>query len=83
MNSCTKKGRLPVFDKARYCRGYVVERSFGCLKNFCRFSTRYEKLVVHFVAFIQLDFCMRYLRELLVDRTSAFWEHCLETRWDA
>ncbi|MEH8223322.1 transposase [Aeromonas veronii] len=45
---------------------------FGWLKKFRRFSTRYEKLAGSFAAFIKLAFCLRYLRELLVDRKPAF-----------
>ncbi|MGL5176851.1 MAG: IS5-like element ISAs34 family transposase, partial [Aeromonas veronii] len=41
-------------------------------KKFRRFSTRYEKLAGSFAAFIKLAFCLRYLRELLVDRKPAF-----------
>jgi transposase len=53
-------------------RRNVVERCFGWLKKFRRFSTRYEKLAGSFAAFIKLAFCLRYLRELLVDRKPAF-----------
>jgi transposase len=66
------KGRPLVLDKARYRRRNVVERSLGWLKKFRRSSTRYEKLAVSFAAFIKLAFCLRYLRELLVDRKPAF-----------
>jgi hypothetical protein len=66
------KGRPLVLDKARYRRRNVVERCFGWLKKFRRFSTRYEKLAGCFAAFIKLAFCLRYLRELLVDRKPAF-----------
>ena len=66
------KGRPLVLDKARYRRRNVVERCFGWLKKFRRFSTRYEKLAGSFAAFIKLAFCLRYLRELLVDRKPAF-----------
>lgn len=66
------KGRPLVLDKARYRRRNVVERCFGWLKKFRRFSTRYEKLAGSFAAFIKLAFCLRYLRELLVDRKLAF-----------
>lgn len=38
------KGRPLVLDKARYRRRNVVERCFGWLKKFRRFSTRHEKL---------------------------------------
>lgn len=62
------KGRPLVLDKARYRRRNVVERCFGWLK----FSTWYEKLAGSFAAFIKLAFCLRYLRELLVDRKPAF-----------
>ncbi|MGU5625140.1 transposase [Aeromonas caviae] len=66
------KGRPLVLDKARYRRRNVVERGFGWLKKFRRFSTRYEKLAGSFAAFIKLAFCLSYLRELLVDRKPAF-----------
>ncbi|MEZ6927592.1 MULTISPECIES: IS5 family transposase [unclassified Aeromonas] len=66
------KGRSLVLDKARYRRRNVVERCFGWLKKFRRFSTRYEKLAGSFAAFIKLAFCLRYLRELLVDKKPAF-----------
>lgn len=66
------KGRPLVLDKARYRRRNVVERCFGWLKKFRRFSTRYEKLAGSFAAFIKLAFCLRYLRELLVDRKKHF-----------
>ncbi|WP_447770005.1 IS5 family transposase [Aeromonas veronii] len=66
------KGRPLVLDKARYRRRNVVERCFGWLKKFRRLSTRYEKLAGIFAAFIKQAFCLRYLRELLVDRKLAF-----------
>ncbi|MDX7837254.1 IS5 family transposase [Aeromonas caviae] len=66
------KGRPLVLDKARYRRRNVVERCFGWLKKFRRFSTRYEKLAGSFAAFIKQAFCLRYLREQLVDRKPAF-----------
>ena len=66
------KGRPLVLDKAHYRRRNVVERCFGRLKKFRRFSTRYEKLAGSFAAFIKLVFCLLYLRELLADRKPAF-----------
>ncbi|WP_182936299.1 IS5 family transposase [Aeromonas caviae] len=66
------KGRPLVLDKVHYRRRNVVERCFGWLKKFRRFSTRYEKLAKSFAAFIKLAFCLRYLRELCVDRKPAF-----------
>ncbi|HDO1318976.1 TPA: IS5 family transposase [Aeromonas veronii] len=66
------KGRPLVLDKARYRRRNVAERCFGWLKKFRRSSTRYENLAGSFAAFIKLAFCLRYLRELLVDRKQAF-----------
>ncbi|WP_310012114.1 transposase, partial [Aeromonas salmonicida] len=50
----------------------VVERCFGWLKKFRRFSTRYEKLAGSFAAFIKLAFCLRYLGELLADKKTHF-----------
>jgi len=62
------KGRPLRLDKKRYRGRNVVERCFGWLKKFRRFSTRYDKLAGSFVAFIKLAFCLRYLRELLMER---------------
>ena len=52
------KGRPLVLDKAHYRRRNVVERCFGWLKKLC--------------SFYQTAFCLRYLRELIADRKSAF-----------
>jgi len=65
------KGRPLKLDKKRYRGRNVVERCFGWLKKFRRFSTRYDKLAGSFVAFIKLAFCLRYLRELLMERKPA------------
>ena len=53
------KGRPLVLDKTRYRKRNVVERCFGWLKKFRRFSARYEKLAGSFAAFIKLAFCLR------------------------
>ncbi len=42
------------FDKHRYRARHLVENLFARLKQFRRLATRYDKLTVHFAAFIIL-----------------------------
>ena len=49
------------FDRAAYRKRNAIERCVGWLKENRRFSTRYEKLAVNFLAMIDLAFIQRYL----------------------
>lgn len=62
-----RRGRPPKFDRRLYRRRNVVERTIGELKRFRRLATRYEKLAVNFVAFVQLGIAMLLLRKLFSD----------------
>jgi transposase len=42
------------FDKHRYRARHLVENLFARLKQFRRLATRYDKLTVHFAAFVFL-----------------------------
>lgn len=72
--ACTKRGAKPVIpaksnrvdpeplDKPAYRERNRVERLFGKLKEFRRVATRYEKLKVTFLGWIQLVFGFIRLR---------------------
>lgn len=51
-------------DRRKYKRRNVVERCIGWLKGCRRIGTRYEKLAVHFLAFVKLAMIGRCLRLL-------------------
>ncbi len=51
-----------VYDKERYKQRNKVERLFNKLKQFRRVATRYEKLKVHFLAFVTLALIVIMLR---------------------
>lgn len=59
-----KRNRLAAweYDRVMYRRRNEVERLFRRLKGFRRVFTRYEKLDVMFLAFIQFAFIVEYLR---------------------
>ena len=50
------------FDKGLYRERNVVERCIGWLKECRRVATRYEKLAVHYEAFVKLAMIQRLLR---------------------
>ncbi|MEM8739318.1 MAG: transposase [Planctomycetota bacterium] len=63
-----RRGRPPKFDRHLYRRRNVVEHTIGQLKCFRRLATRYEKLAVNFMAFVQLGVAVLLLRRLFSDR---------------
>jgi transposase len=44
----------PCFSKALYRGRNAIERMFGCLKDFRRIATRYDRLATNFLAAVQL-----------------------------
>ena len=52
------------FDKRTYRKRCRVEQGVGWLKECRRLGTRYEKLGLNFLAFVQLGVMQRYLRIL-------------------
>jgi transposase len=52
----------PNFDREAYRRRNAIERLVGKLKQFRRVATRYDKLDVHYLAFVQLASVMVWLR---------------------
>lgn len=52
------------FDKNTYRKRCRVEQAVGWLKECRRLGTRYEKLGLNFLAFVQLGIMLRYLRLL-------------------
>jgi len=55
-----EKGATRPFDRETYKKRNAVERMFGHLKECRRVATRYEKLAVHYHAFLKIA-CIRYL----------------------
>jgi transposase len=49
-------------DTAIYKHRNQVERSFGRLKHFRRFATRYDRRTIHFAGFVHLAAAMIWLR---------------------
>ena len=49
-------------DTTAYKQRNRIERCSGRLKHFCRFATRYDRRIVHFVGFIQLAAAMIWMR---------------------
>lgn len=62
-----RRGRPPTLDRRLYRRRNVVERTIGALKRFRRLATRYEKLAVNFMAFVQLGIALLLLKRLFSD----------------
>jgi transposase len=62
-----RSGRPPSLDRELYKRRNVVERAVGGLKRFRRLATRYEKLAVNFMAFVQLGIAMQPLKLMFSD----------------
>ena len=60
-NKVNRKQPHP-FDKERYKDRNTIERMFGRLKDFRRIATRYDRLAVHFKAFIHLACAMLWMR---------------------
>lgn len=56
------------FDRPAYRERNVIERCGGWLKECRRIATRYEKLAVNYLAFVQLAMIERLLRIRLSDR---------------
>ena len=52
------------FDKRTYRKRCRIEQAVGWLKECRRLGTRYEKLALNFLAFVQLGIMLRYLRVL-------------------
>jgi transposase len=52
----------PDFDRAAYRGRNLVERLVGKLKQFRRIATRYDKLVAHYLAFVQIASIMIWSR---------------------
>jgi len=52
----------PGFDRESYRRRNVIERCTGWLKEFRRIATRFEKLVLNYLAMLKLAMIERYLR---------------------
>jgi transposase len=57
----TRKIIIP-HDRAIYRQRNRIERCFNKLKHFRRFATRYDRRVLHFLAFIQLAAIMIWMR---------------------
>lgn len=59
-----RKRRQPrAHDPVRYAQHQAIARLFSRLKQFRRVATRYDKLDVHFLAFIHLAATVLWLRE--------------------
>ena len=52
----------PDFDRKAYRARNLIERLVGRLKQFRRVATRYDKLAVHYLAFVQLASIVDWLR---------------------
>lgn len=58
------KQRQPsAYDPVRYAQRQAIERLFSRLKQFCRVATRYDKLAMHFLAFVHLAATVLWLRD--------------------
>jgi transposase len=49
-------------DESVYKHRNQIERSFGRMKHFRRFATRYDRRTIHFTGFVQLAAAMIWLR---------------------
>jgi transposase len=59
----TRSRKVPIpHDKALYKTRNRIERCFNKLKHFRRFSTRFDRRAVHFLAFIHLAAAMLWMR---------------------
>ena len=59
----TRSRNVPIpHDKALYRTRNRIERCFNKLKHFRRFSTRFDRRAVHFLAFIHLAAAMLWMR---------------------
>lgn len=59
----TQSRREPIpHDAVVYRLRNRIERCFNKLKHFRRFATRYDRLAVHFLAFIQIAASMIWMR---------------------
>ena len=59
-NRCRKLA-IP-HDVLAYKQRNRIERSFGTLKHFRRFATRYDRRTIHFAGFVHLAAAMIWLR---------------------
>jgi transposase len=57
----TRKHPVP-HDRTKYKLRNRIERCFNKLKHFRRFATRFDRLAVHFLAFIYLAAAMLWMR---------------------
>lgn len=57
----TRKCLIP-YNFERYKARHRIERCFNKLKHFRRIATRYDRLAVHFIAFIHLACVMPWMR---------------------
>ena len=62
-----KRGRPPAFDAGVYRRRNAVERAVRRLKRYRRLGTRYEKLAVSYLAFVDLAVARDLLHLLFSD----------------
>lgn len=60
--SLSTRKHQPGYDKALYKHRNRIERCFNKLKHFRRFSTRFDRLATHFLAFIHLASSMIWMR---------------------
>jgi transposase len=59
----TRSRKAPIFhDPIIYKLRNRIERCFNRLKHFRRFATRYDRLAMHYLAFIQLAASMIWMR---------------------
>lgn len=58
-----KRRRPRTYDQARYAQRHPIERLFSRLKQFRRVATRYDKLDIHFLAFVHLAATVLWLRD--------------------
>ena len=59
----TRSRKVPIpHDATAYKARNLVERCFNKLKHFRRFATRYDRLVIHYAAFVHLAAAMIWMR---------------------
>lgn len=60
-----RPGRKAIFDQALYRRRNVIERCVGWLKEARGIATRYEKLALHYLAFLKLGMIRKLVARML------------------
>lgn len=60
--SLSTRKHQPAYDKALYRHRNRIERCFNKLKHFRRCATRFDRLALHFLAFIHLASAMIWMR---------------------